>query len=157
VPKRTANHGGKKEIHPHKPEIQIELEEAFSQLTKNIRAGKPCEQSSLCYVLKDREFEEDIYKISSKHLDENIPNYCKVEATEKVVVKCFFNGHWGYWKFSPILGEVAGKSGFSRVERWLEQWSQTKEDFELNEKYKLWLLKIRYPVSKHDWNTGVSC
>ena len=138
----------KKEIQQSKPEIRIKLQDVFSQLAKNIQTGKPHEQTSVCYILKDREFEEDIYKLSSKHLDENMPNHCKVEETKKVVVECFYNGHWGYWKFSPILGEVAGKSGFSQVERWLDHWSKTKGDFEYNKKYWLWLLKVTYPASK---------
>jgi hypothetical protein len=138
----------KMETQQSKPEIRIELEDVFSQLAKSIQTGKPDEQPSVCYILKDKKFEEDVYKLSSKYLDENMPNYCKVEESRKVVVECFYNGHWGYWKFSPILGEVAGKSGFSKVERWLDHWSETKDDFEYNKKYWLWLLKVTYPAPK---------
>jgi hypothetical protein len=129
-----------------KPEIHIELEVVFSQLAKSVKMGKPFEQSSVCYMLKDREFDKDIYRLSSKYLDENMPNYCRVEESKKVVVECFYNGHWGYWKFSPILGKVADESGFSKVEKWLDQWSKTKDDFEYNKKYWLWLLKVKYPA-----------
>jgi hypothetical protein len=138
----------KMETKHSKPEIRIELEDVFSQLAKSIQTGKPYEQPSVCYILKDREFEEDIYKLSSKYLDENMPNYCRVEETKKVVVECFYNGHWGYWKFSPILGEVAGKSGFSQVESWLDNWSKTKDGFKYNKKYWLWLLKVKYPAQE---------
>jgi hypothetical protein len=128
------------------PEIRIELKDVFSQLVKSIQMGKPFEQPSVCYVLKEKEFEEDIYKLSSKYLQENMPNYCKVEESRKVVVECFYNGHWGYWKFSPILRKVAGESGFNKVERWLDQWSETRDDFEYNKKYWLWLLRVTYPA-----------
>jgi hypothetical protein len=131
-----------------KPEIHIELEDVFSQLAKSIQTAKPYEQPSVCYILKDREFDENIYKLSSKYLDENMPNYCRVEESKKVVVECFYNGHWGYWKFSPILGEVATKSGFSKVERWLDHWSKTKDGFKYNKKYWLWLLKLTYPAQE---------
>ncbi len=130
------------------PEIRIELENVFSQLVKSSQKGKPFEQPSVCYMLKDREFDEDVYKLSSRYLDENVPNHCKVEESRKVVVECFYNGHWGYWKFSPILGKVAGKSGFSKVERWLDQWSETKDDFKYNKKYRLWLIKVTYPAQE---------
>jgi hypothetical protein len=132
-----------------KPEIRIELKDVFSQLVKNSQEGKPFEQSSVCYLLKDREFDEDVYKLSSAYLEENMPNRCKVEESRKVVVECFYNGHWGYWKFSPILGEVAGKSGFSKVERWLDKWSETKVNFKRNKKYWLWLLKVTYPAQEN--------
>ena len=135
----------KMETQHSKLEIQIELEDVFSQLAKSIQTKKP---SSACYILKDREFEEAIYKLSSKYLDKNMPKYCRVEESRKVVVECFYNGHWGYWKFSPILGKVAGKSGFSEVERWLDHWSETREDFEYNKKYRLWLLKVKYPAQR---------
>ena len=128
------------------PKIHIESEDVFSQLVKGVQAEKPLKQPSVCYILKDKEFDENVYKLSSKHLEENMPNYCRVEESKKVVIECFYNGHWGYWKFSPILGEVAGKSGFSKVERWLDQWSKTKDDFEYNKKYWLWLLKVKYPA-----------
>ncbi len=72
----------------------------------------------------------------------------KLRNVKKVVVECFYNGHWGYWKFSPIIGEVAKKSGFSSVERWLDSWAKTQEHFEYNKKYFLWLLKVKYPVQK---------
>ena len=127
-------------------EIHIELEDVFSQLVKSIQTGKSVEQPSVCYMLKDREFDEDVYKLSSRYLDEDMPNHCRVEESRKVVIECFYNGHWGYWKFSPILGEVAGESGFSKVERWLDQWSETKDNFEYNKKYWLWLLKVTYPA-----------
>jgi hypothetical protein len=136
----------KVETRHSRPEIRIELEDIFSQLAKSIQTGKPFEQPSVCYILKDREFDEDVYQLSSKYLDENMPNYCRVEESRKVVVECFYNGHWGYWKFSPILGKVASKSGFAKVERWLDQWSETKDDFEYNKKYWLWLLKVKYPA-----------
>jgi hypothetical protein len=136
------------ETYKSKLEIRIDLEDVFSQLAKSIQTGKSDGQASDCYILKDREFEEDVYKLSSKYLDENMPNYCRVEESRKVVVECFYNGHWGYWKFSPILGEVAGKSGFSKVESWLDQWSKTKDDFEYNKKYWLWLLKVKYPTQE---------
>jgi hypothetical protein len=136
----------KVETRNSRPEIRIELEDIFSQLAKSIQTGKPFEQPSVCYILKDREFDEDVYQLSSKYLDENMPNYCRVEESRKVVVECFYNGHWGYWKFSPILGKVASKSGFAKVERWLDQWSETKDDFEYNKKYWLWLLKVKYPA-----------
>jgi hypothetical protein len=138
----------KMETHQSKPEIRIELEDVFSQLAKSIQTVKPYEQPSVCYILRDRELEEDVYKLSSKYLGENMPNYCRVEESRKVVIECFYNGHWGYWKFSPVLGEVAGKSGFSEVERWLDQWSKTKKDFEYNKKYWLWLLKVKYPAQE---------
>jgi hypothetical protein len=48
-----------------KPEIHIELEDVFSQLVKSVQTGKSFEQPSVCYMLKDREFDEDIYKLSS--------------------------------------------------------------------------------------------
>ena len=53
-----------------KPEIRIELKDVFSQLVKNSQEGKPFEQSSVCYLLKDREFDEDVYKLSSAYLEE---------------------------------------------------------------------------------------
>jgi hypothetical protein len=130
------------------PEIHIELEDVFSQLAKSIQTEKSDGQTSECYILKSKEFEENIFKLSSKYLEENMPKYCRVEESRKVVVECFYNGHWGYWKFSPILGEVAGKSGFSKVESWLDQWSKTKNDFEYNKKYWLWLLKVKYPAQE---------
>jgi hypothetical protein len=137
-------------------EIRIELEDVFSQLAKSFQTEKSDDQTSECYILKSKEFEEDIYKLSSKYLEENMPKYCRVEKSRKVVVECFYNGHWGYWKFSPILGRVAGKSGFSKVESWLDQWSKTKDDFEYNKKYWLWLLKVKYPAQevKSDCLTG---
>lgn len=131
-----------------KPELCIELEDVLCQLAKNIQTVKLHEQPSVCYILKNRKFDEGFYKLSSKYLDDSMPNYCKVEEIRKVVVECFYNGHWGFWKFSPILGEVAVKSGFSQVERWLDNWSKTKDDFEYNKKYLLWLLKVTYPASK---------
>lgn len=138
----------KMEVNHSKHEIRIELKDVFSQLVKNSQKGKPFEQPSVCYMLKDRDFDEDIYKLSSRYLEEDMPNICKVEESRKVVVECFYNGHWGYWKFSPILGKVAGKSGFSKVERWLDQWSETKDDFKYNKKYWLWLLKVTYPAKE---------
>jgi hypothetical protein len=148
VPKRKTKHGGKMGIQNAKPKFRIELEAAFHQLAKNIQTERLYEQPSVCYILKDRKFDEDFYKLSSKYLDGSMPKYCEVEEIRKVVVECFYNGHWGCWKFSPILGEVAGKSGFSQVERWLDNWSKTKDDFEYNKKYSLWLLKVTYPASK---------
>jgi hypothetical protein len=144
-----ADCGEKMETQPSKPEIRIELKDVFSQLAKSIQTEKPYKQPSVSYILKDREFEEDVYKLSSKYLDENMPNYCRVEESRKVVVECFYNGHWGYWKFSPVLGKVADQSGFSKVEKWLDQWSKTKENFEYNKKYWLWLLKVTYPAQEH--------
>jgi Lhr-like helicase len=138
----------KMEANHSKPEIRIELKDVFSQLVKNSQKGKPFEQSSVCYMLKDKEFDEDVYKLTSRYLEENMPNHCKVEESRKVVVECFYNGHWGYWKFSPILGKVADKSGFSKVERWLDQWSEKKGNFKYNKKYWLWLLKVTYPAQK---------
>jgi hypothetical protein len=134
-------------------EIHIESEDVFSQLVKSVQTGNPVEQPSVCYILKDREFEEDVYKLSSRYLDEDMPNHCRVEESQKVAVECFYNGHWGYWKFSPILGEVADESGFSKVERWLDQWSETKDDFKYNKKYWLWLLKVTYPAQ----DAGSNC
>jgi hypothetical protein len=138
----------KMEANHSKPEIRIELKDAFSQLVKSSQKGDPFEQPSVCYILKDKEFDEDVYKLSSRYLEENMPNHCKVEESRKVVVECFYNGHWGYWKFSPILGKVADKSGFAKVERWLDQWSETKDDFKYNKKYLLWLLKVTYPAQE---------
>ena len=131
-----------------KPEFNIELKAAFHQLAKNSKVKESAESTSVCYILKDEKIDEDVYKLSSKYLNESMPNYCEVEETRKVVVECFYNGHWGFWKFSPILSEVAGKSGFSQVERWLDSWSKTKDDFEYNKRYSLWLLKVTYPASK---------
>jgi hypothetical protein len=137
------------EVNHSKPEIRIELEDVFSQLVKSSQTGKPFEQTSVCYMLKDKEFGENVYKLSSQYLDENMPSHCRVEESRKVVVECFYNGHWGYWKFSPILGKVAGESGFSKVETWLDQWSETKDNFEYNKKYWLWLLKVTYPAQEN--------
>jgi hypothetical protein len=142
-----ANNRGKREMQDSISEIRIELEGVFSQLAKSFQTGKP-DESSVCYILKDKEFGEDIYKLSSKYLDEKMPKYCRVEESRKVVVECFYNGHWGYWKFSPVLGNVAGKSGFFKVESWLDHWSKTKDDFEYNKKYWLWLLKVKYPAQE---------
>jgi hypothetical protein len=142
-----ASNGGKMETQNSVSEIRIELADVFSQLAKSDQTGK-LDESSVCYILKNKDFEEDIYKLSSKYLDDNMPKYCRVEESMKVVVECFYNGHWGYWKFSPVLGKVAEKSGFSRIERWLDQWSKTKDDFEYNKKYWLWLLKVNYPAQK---------
>ena len=128
-------------------EIRIELAGVFSQLAKSVQTGK-LDESSVCYILKNKDFQEDIYRLSSKYLNDNMPKYCRIEESMKVVVECFYNGHWGYWKFSPVLGKVAEKSGFSRIERWLDQWSKTKDDFEYNKKYWLWLLKVNYPAQK---------
>ena len=130
------------------PEFHVELNAAFNQLVRNSQSKESAESTSVCYILKDRKFDEDTYKLSSKHLDEIIPTYCEVEEIRKVIVECFYNGHWGCWKFSPILRDVAIKSGFSQVERWLDQWSKTKGDFEYNRQYTLWLLKVTYPASK---------
>jgi hypothetical protein len=141
-----ANKKKKMEPNNSKPEIHIELQDVFSQLVKSVQTEKTLEQPSVCYMLKDRDFGENVYKLSSRYLEENMPNYCRVEESRKVVVECFYNGHWGYWKFSPILGKVAGKSGFFEVEKWLDEWSTTKDDFEYNKKYWLWLLKVRYPA-----------
>ena len=138
----------KMEANHSKPEIRVKLKNVFSQLVKSRQNGKPFEQLSVCYMLKDREFHEDVYKLSSRYLEENMPNQCKVEESKKVVVECFYNGHWGYWKFSPILGKVAGESGFSKVERWFDQWSETKDNFKYNKKYWLWLLKVTYPAQE---------
>ncbi|MCW3998117.1 MAG: hypothetical protein NWF10_06060 [Candidatus Bathyarchaeota archaeon] len=96
--------------------------------------------------VKNEEFEEYIYKISSEHLDKIMAKHSKDGESKKVVVECFYNGHWGYWKFSPILKKVADKSGFSTVERWLDHWAKTKIDFEYNKKYFLWLHKSKYIV-----------
>jgi hypothetical protein len=128
--------------------LRIESEAAFHQLVKNIQTEKTHEQTSVCYLLKEQEYGEDVYKIASKYLDDCLPDYCKVEEHRKVAIECFYNGHWGFWKFSPILGEVADKSGFAQVEKWLDNWSETKDDFEYNKKYFLWLLKVTYPASK---------
>jgi hypothetical protein len=141
-----ANKKKKMEPNNSKPEIHIELQDVFSQLVKSVQTEKTLEQPSVCYMLKDRDFGENVYKLSSRYLEENMPNYCRVEESRKVVVECFYNGHWGYWKFYPILGKVAGKSGFFEVEKWLDEWSTTKDDFEYNKKYWLWLLKVRYPA-----------
>ena len=149
MPKRIGKLEEKMEVNHSKPEIRIELEDVFSQLVKSSQTGKPFEQPSVCYMLKDKEFGENVYKLSSQYLDENMPSHCRVEESRKVVVECFYNGHWGYWKFSPILGKVAGESGFSKVERWLDQWSETKDDFEYNKKYWLWLLKVTYPAQEN--------
>jgi hypothetical protein len=142
-----ASNGGKMETQNSVSEIRIELADVFSQLAKSAQTGK-LDESSVCYILKNKDFEEDIYKLSSKYLGDNMPKYCRVEESMKVVVECFYKGHWGYWKFSPVLGKVAEKSGFSRIERWLDQWSKTKDDFEYNKKYWLWLLKVNYPAQK---------
>lgn len=82
-----------------------------------------------------------------------MPKHCKVVESKRVIVEEFYNGHWGYWKFSPILGKVANKSGFSSVERWLDAWAKRKENFEYNKKYYLWLLKIKYPIQKTQFNS----
>jgi hypothetical protein len=149
VSKRKSKLGGKMGILNTKPEFYIESDATFHQLAKNSQAKEIAESTSMCYILKDKKFNEDVYKLSSKYLDESMPNYCEVEEIKKVVVECFYNGHWGCWKFSPILGKVAGKSGFSQVERWLDNWSKTKDDFEYNKKYSLWLLKVTYPASRN--------
>lgn len=138
----------KMEANHSKSEIRIELKDVFSQLVKSSQKGEPFEQPSVCYILKEKEFDEDVYKLSSRYLEENMPNHCRVEESRIVVVECFYNGHWGYWKFSPILGKVADKSGFAKVERWLDQWSETKDDFKYNKKYWLWLLKVTYPAQE---------
>ena len=133
-------------------EIFIESEKSISQLRKNIET-KSISESSIGYVLKDKDFDEAIYRLSDKNLDEAMPKYCKVVESKRVVVEEFYNGHWGYWKFSPILGEVANKSGFSSVERWLDAWAKRKDDFEYNKKYFLWLLKIKYPIQESQVNS----
>ena len=142
-----ASNGGKMETQDSVSEIRIELAGVFSRLAKSVQTGK-LDESSVCYILKNKDFQEDIYRLSSKYLNDNMPKYCRIEESMKVVVECFYNGHWGYWKFSPVLGKVAEKSGFSRIERWLDQWSKTKDDFEYNKKYWLWLLKVNYPAQK---------
>ena len=120
VPKRNAKRGGKMGILNGKPEFCVESDAVFQQLAKNSQAKELAESTSVCYILKDRKFGEDVYKLSSKYLDDSMPNYCEVEEIRKVVVECFYNGHWGCWKFSLILGEVASQSGFSQVEKWLD-------------------------------------
>ena len=135
-------------INNFKSELYIKSEKTFSQLEKTFKNRNPSEEPSECYILKNKEFEEAVYKLFSEYLDITMPNLCKVEESKKVVVECFYNGHWGYWKFSPLLGKVADKSGFSAVERWLDDWSNSKEDFEYNKKYFLWCLKVKYPVQE---------
>ena len=97
---------------------------------------------------KQEEFEEDRYNLSSENLYKNSTNYSKDGEGKKVVVECFYNGHWGYWKFSPILEKIADKSGFSSIDRWLDHWAKTIEDFEYNKKYFLWLNKSKYVEQK---------
>ena len=134
-------------------EIFIESEKSISQLRKNLETENLKENPSIGYLLKDKDFDEAIYRLSDKNLDESMPKYCEVVESKRVVVEEFYNGHWGYWKFSPILGKVANKSGFSSVERWLDAWAKRKDDFEYNKKYFLWLLKIKYPIKKSQFNS----
>ncbi len=75
---------------------------------------------------------------------------CQVVDSKRVCIECYFNGKWGYWMFSTIIGKVAKNSGFSSVERWLDKWSETKENFEYNKKYYLWLLKLKYPIREQE-------
>lgn len=133
-------------------EISIESEKSIFQLKKNFETEN-IEETSVSYLLKDKNFDEAIYRLSDKNLDESMPKHCKVVESIRVVVEEFYNGHWGYWKFSPILGKVANKSGFSSVERWLDAWAKNKENFEYNKKYFLWLLKIKYPIQKNQFNS----
>lgn len=136
-------------------EIFIESEKSISQLKKNIVTENLKENSSIGYLLKSKDFDEAIYRLSYKNLDGSMPKYCKVEESKRVVIEEFYNGHWGYWKFSPILAKVANKSGFSSVERWLDAWAKNKDDFEYNKKYFLWLLKIKYPVQESQFDSQI--
>jgi Lhr-like helicase len=135
-----------------KREISIESEKSIIQLKKNFETEN-IEESAVSYLLKDKNFDKAIYRLSDNNLDESMPKHCKVVESKRVIVEEFYNGHWGYWKFSPILGEVANKSGFSSVERWLDAWAKRKENFEYNKKYFLWLLKIKYPIQKTQFNS----
>jgi len=128
-------------------EIYIESEKIFYQLMKNIET-ETIENSSNLYLLREKDFDENVCRLSSKYLEETMPKLCKIEECKRVVVESFYNGHYGYWMFSPILGKVADKSGFASVERWLDYWSKTQGDFEHNKKYFLWLIKIKYPVQE---------
>jgi hypothetical protein len=74
-----ANKKKKMEPNNSKPEIHIELQDVFSQLVKSVQTEKTLEQPSVCYMLKDRDFGENVYKLSSRYLEENMPNYCRVE------------------------------------------------------------------------------
>jgi hypothetical protein len=136
------------EIDQSKPEIRIESEKIFNQFDQTLETKNQNKRSLEIYLLKNKEYEQTVYQLSSDYLKEDMPKQCRVEETKKVVVECFYNGHWGYWKFSPILREVANKSGFSSVDRWLDHWAKTKKDFEFNQKYNIWLLKLRYPAKK---------
>lgn len=144
---------GEMKLDQIKREICIESEKSFSQLKKNLQTEKFIEDSLVGYILKGEDFDEAVYKLSSKHLEDYMPKLCKIEESQRVVVECFYNGHWGYWKFSPILGKVANKSGFSSVERWLDSWAKKQENFEYNKKYFLWLLKIKYPIVEPQMNS----
>ena len=97
MPKRIGKLEEKMEVNHSKPEIRIELEDVFSQLVKSSQTGKPFEQPSVCYMLKDKEFGENVYKLSSQYLDENMPSHC---------VNCALSGFFIYNNGNDIAHNV---------------------------------------------------
>ena len=130
--------------------LEITSQKVFYELTKNLGAENPFKDPSICYILRNNEISEHVYRISSGYLEEDMPKNCQVVESKKVAVECYYNGRWGYWMFSPILKKASKNSGFSSVDRWLDKWSKTKGNFEYNKRYNLWLLKLKYPVKKEE-------
>ena len=69
----------KMELDQIKREIYIESEKSFSQLKKNLQTEKFIEDSLVGYLLKGEDFDEAVYKLSSKHLEDYMPKLCKIE------------------------------------------------------------------------------
>jgi hypothetical protein len=137
-----------------------EFVQLWDGMTHKLRDGREAyEYPSTCYILRNEKYDKGfVYKVLSKRLEEKDPQYCFVVDNREVWAKleksaCIcpheIEGTCvsfdGIWKNDPILIKVVSESGFSDVSAWLDKWCETKEDFECDKEYKLWLVKVLYP------------
>jgi hypothetical protein len=104
---------------------------------------------------------EEVCKVKTKRLKVNEPQYCQIVDSKEVwaMLKRSAStylpeegyeyakhvGFQGCWLFDPVLDKNVKDSGFSNVDSWLDNWSKSIADFELEKKYTIWLVKVIYP------------
>ena len=136
-----------------------EFVQLWDDMTHKLHAGREAyEYPSVCYVLRNDKLTPMVYRVNSKRLSEKDPKYCEVVDIREVWAKlkesaCVcppeiegtcanFNSVWTY---DQILSSFVSESGFDSVEAWLDEWSESIDNLELEKEYKFWLLKIIYP------------
>ena len=146
------------------PKIDFNEPREFIQLydgmAQKLRNGKEAyEYPSTCYILRNEKHDPMVYRVISKRLSSDEPQYCQV-VDEKEVWAIFEEnasicppdmdgtcvGIGGIWRRDPILDRVVNQSGFDTdVDAWLDNWSKSVTDFESGKRYAFWLVKLIYP------------